>query len=167
MRDDAAHVCVFDFGGGVEVSSAAVRASFSAAAAAAVSYVAPVRPYKSILDPVTGVMPRPERTVADMEQWGRSVDGTLWMGYRAKGAMVKDADINAQRKGRSGVRAVGTAGQSGLSWGAHREKKNTDEVIAAMPVHASLDGAKQRIIAKAIGRSSPEVAARVADAMTE
>ena len=76
------------------------------------------------------------------------------MGYRAKGAMVKDADINAQRKGRSGVRAVGTAGQSGLSWGAHREKKNTDEVIAAMPVHASLDRAKQRIIA--IGRSFPD-----------
>ena len=62
--------------------------------------------------------------------------------------MVKDADINAQRKGRSGVRAVGTAGQSGLSWGGHREKANTDEMIAAMPVHASLDGAKQRIIAK-------------------
>jgi hypothetical protein len=124
--------------------------------------------YKRILDPVTGVAPRPERIVADTEQWGRNADGTLWVGYRTKGAMVKDADINAQRKGRSGVRAVGTAGQSGLSWGGHREKKNTDDVIAAMPVHASLDGAKQRIIAKAIGRSfPPEVAARVADAMTE
>ena len=75
----------------------------------------------------------------------RNSDGLLWMVYRAKGAMVKDADINTARRGRTGVRA---APGHGRSHGGRREK-NAD-ALRLMPVHRDLAGVHQRIIARSV-----------------
>ena len=77
----------------------------------------------------------------------RNSDGLLWMVYRAKGAMVKDADINTARRGRTGVRA---APGHGRGHGGRRVKMTSDEALRTMPVHATLKDARKRIIERSV-----------------
>ena len=77
----------------------------------------------------------------------RNIDGSLWMVYRAKGAMVKDADINAARRTRTGVRA---APGHGRGHGGHRVKMTSNEALRTMPVHATLKDARKRIIENSV-----------------